>query len=267
MKAWQIGAVSYLNSKPLIYELERSAPQCSVSYDLPSRLAHQLHAAQLDVALVPSIESLRQADYLHISDACIACRGPVWSVKLLSRTDPQQIRTLALDEGSLTSVVLIQILLKHHFDISPSLRSLAIDTRWQDETSDAVLIIGDRAMNPGSDHPFGLQIDLGQWWHDWTGLPFVFALWMARRPSSPRDVEPLSEVLSQVRDRGVSHLREIAEMEASHYGLTPSQCLDYFQNYLHFQLGDQEMQGLTLFQDLARKMDLDLPQVQLQYDA
>ena len=104
MKRWRIGAVSYLNSKPLVHDLERIAGNSHVVYDIPSRLAEMLAAGQLDVALVPSIEAFQHAEYKVVSDACIACQGPVWSVKLLSRTTPEKIQTLSLDEGSLTSV-------------------------------------------------------------------------------------------------------------------------------------------------------------------
>src|SRR5690348_6683422 len=100
----RIGAVHYLNTKPLVYGLERYAPGAEVVYDLPSRLADRLAARRLDVALIPSIEFFRTASYTIVSNACIACRGPVLSVKLFSRRPIDSIRTLALDEGSRTSV-------------------------------------------------------------------------------------------------------------------------------------------------------------------
>src|ERR1044072_1475060 len=96
----RIGAVNYLNTKPLIYQLEKLAPQAELVLDLPSRLADGLAAERLDVALIPSIEFLQDPSYTIISDACIGCRGPVMSVKLFSRVAPERIRSLALDEGS-----------------------------------------------------------------------------------------------------------------------------------------------------------------------
>src|ERR687891_1633128 len=100
----RIGAVSYLNTKPLVYGLAELAPQHELAFDLPSRLADDLAAGKLDVALIPSIEFFAHDSYTIVSDACIACRGPVMSVKLFSRVPLEQIGTLALDEGSRTSV-------------------------------------------------------------------------------------------------------------------------------------------------------------------
>src|ERR1700733_15959753 len=100
----RVGAVTYLNTKPLVYRLEQFAPHVELVFDLPSRLADQLAAGQLDVALIPSIEFFQNPHYTIVSDACIACRGPVRSVKLFSRVPPQNIQSLALDEGSRTSV-------------------------------------------------------------------------------------------------------------------------------------------------------------------
>src|SRR3954471_5186769 len=111
----RIGAVSYLNTKPLVYGLAERLPQADVVYDFPSRLADRLAAGDLDVALIPSVEFFQDPSYSIVSDACIGCRGPVWSVKLFSRVPPPQIRTLALDEGSRTSVALVRILLKERF--------------------------------------------------------------------------------------------------------------------------------------------------------
>src|SRR3954470_23526408 len=111
----RIGAVSYLNTKPLVYRLTELAPQHELIFDLPSRLADDLAAGRLDVALIPSIEFFQRDDYQIIYDACIACRGPVRSVKLFSRVPIENIKTLALDEGSRTSIALARILLKEHY--------------------------------------------------------------------------------------------------------------------------------------------------------
>src|SRR6266480_361020 len=115
----KIGAVSYLNTKPLVYRLAELAPEAELSFDLPSRLADDLASGRLDVALIPSIEFFQDPSYTIVSDACIGCRGPVLSVKLLSRVAPERLRTLALDEGSRTSVALTRILLEQRFDIRP----------------------------------------------------------------------------------------------------------------------------------------------------
>ncbi|MDG2015016.1 MAG: menaquinone biosynthesis protein [Pirellulaceae bacterium] len=150
----KIGAVSYLNTRPLVYGLEREPSDWELSFDLPSRLARQLANGALDVALIPSIEVFQNPEYTVVSNACIACRGPVWSVKLMSRCGISQIRTLALDEGSRTSAALVRILLQKQYGLRPELRPLPIDESWQDADADAVLIIGDRAMNPLHDNQF-----------------------------------------------------------------------------------------------------------------
>jgi len=89
----KIGAVSYLNTKPLVEGMEQSAEQYELCFDLPSRLADRLSGGELDVALIPVVEAVTGADYTIVSDACIACHGPVWSVKLMSRVDGSQIKT------------------------------------------------------------------------------------------------------------------------------------------------------------------------------
>ena len=125
----KVGAVTYLNTKPLVYRLDEIAPQIDLSFDLPSRLADDLAAGRLDVALVPSIEFFQNPTYTIVSDACIACRGPVLSVKLFSRIAAHEIRTLALDEGSRTSVALVRILLKECLGVAPSYNRCRSATR------------------------------------------------------------------------------------------------------------------------------------------
>ncbi|MCE9547237.1 MAG: menaquinone biosynthesis protein [Planctomycetia bacterium] len=248
----RIGAVNYLNSKPLVYELARRAPFAEVTYDLPSRLADSLAAGRLDVALIPSIESVQQPGYRVVSDACIGCRGPVLSVKLFSRTPIEKIRTVALDEGSRTSAALVQILLARQFQLRPKLEPLPIGSGADATTADAVLLIGDRAMHSPPSR-FAVVWDLGDQWCRITGLPFVFAMWTARPGVN---VEPLEEVLSEVRDAGVAHIDQIAAVEAAPLGLTEPQCRDYLRNNLNFFLGPGEQQGLELFLRYAAELGL-----------
>src|SRR5258706_16351573 len=136
----RVGAVNYLNTKPLVYRLERLAPQAELIFDLPSRLAYGLADGRFDVALIPSIEFFQDPGYRIVSDACIACRGPVLSVKLFSRVRAERIRTLALDEGSRTSAALSRILLKERFGIEPVLEPLPIGAALEDTEADAVLL-------------------------------------------------------------------------------------------------------------------------------
>ena len=245
----QVGAVSYLNTKPLVYQLASLAPQAELVFDLPSRLADALETGRLDVALIPSIEYLRNPSYAIVSDACIGCRGPVLSVKLLSRTPIRRIRTLALDEGSRTSAALVRILLKQRYGLAPEWTPLPIGVDPEQSRADAVLLIGDRAIHPPADS-FAEQWDLGEEWRRWSGLPFVFAMWTARRGS---DLTGLEEALASARDHGIAHLAEIAQAEAAGVGLTVDECLAYFRDYLHFYLGPDERRGLELFGRCAKR--------------
>jgi chorismate dehydratase len=248
----RVGAVSYLNTKPLVYGLERLAPQAELVLDVPSRLAEQLAAGQLDVALIPSIEFFQDPCYTIVSDACIGCRGPVLSVKLFSRVKPREIRTLALDEGSRTSVALIRILLKEQFNLEPQLVPLPIGATPDDVTADATLLIGDRAMrSPGG--PFVEVWDLGDEWCRWAELPFVFAMWTARAGT---DLAGVEVALREARDLGLQHLSEIADKEAAPLGLSRPECIAYLRDNLHFHLGPAELRGLDLFYRLALNLNL-----------
>ena len=262
---WKIGAVSYLNTRPLVYGLEREPSDWRLSFDLPSRLAKQLADGLLDVALIPSIEVFQNPEYTVVSNACIACHGPVWSVKLMSRVEIPKMRTLALDEGSRTSAALVRILLEKQYGLRPELRPLPIDEPWQRVEADAVLIIGDRAMNPRHDNQFQLEIDLGQWWHELTGAPFVFAMWAAGGGIAADQLSVIDDRLSVSRDAGVAASDEIAYREAESYGLSLEQGRDYFQKYLHFTLGVAERKALSRFRKLAVDMDLAPSNMELQY--
>lgn len=269
----RIGAVNYLNSKPLVYGLETLAPEVRLSFDLPSRLADALAAGRLDVALVPSVEYFRSPGCEIVSDACVACRGPVLSVKLHFRVAPGDVARVALDEGSRTSAALTQILLAELCGVRPRWKPLPIGCGLDTTDADAVLLIGDRAIssvqggrgkgegNPQfaipnrktdgtSVHDFVEVWDLGEKWSNWTGLPFVFAMWVAR-PGV--DLKEMACVLGEARDNGVKHLKEIAEREAPLLGISHELAMRYLNDYLHFELGHWEQSGLRKFHELCVK--------------
>ncbi len=248
----RVGAVNYLNTKPLVYGLEQFAPRAELIMDYPSRLADDLASGRLDVALIPSIEFFHDPTYAIVSDACIACRGPVLSVKLFSRVPVAQIRTLALDEGSRTSVALVRILLSQRHGVRPQLERLPVEASLADSRADAVLLIGDRAIHSPGGH-YQVVWDLGDEWCRWAELPFVFAMWVARAGA---DLNGLDAALALARDAGVAHLEEIASREAAPLGLTGPQCLSYLCNNLFFYLGQREQRGLELFYEKAAQMGL-----------
>ena len=257
----KIGAVSYLNTKPLVAGLVDAAHDFEVIFDLPSRLADRLAIGELDVALIPVVEAVTNPEYTIVSDACIACQGPVWSVKLLSRVEGSAIKTLALDEGSRTSCSLARVLLDRQFGVQPKCRSLSIDDDWRKVESDAVLIIGDRAMK-ANDPDVPLSWDLGESWNQWTEKPFVFAVWAARDGS---DLDRIDRALSMSRDEGLRQLHEISADQAPRYGLSEAECLRYLRDNLHFNLGVEEKSGMELFFQNAADLSLVPQPFQLQF--
>jgi chorismate dehydratase len=249
----RIGAVRYLNAWPLTFCLARHAPAAQVVVDLPSRLADGLVEGRLDVALIPSIEYLRHPGCTIVSDVCIASNGPVRSVMLYSRVPVQEIGSLALDEGSRTSAALVQIWLRERHGLAPRLQTLAIGAAPADSAADAVLLIGDRGMrSPCGRFPF--VWDLGQQWTLWTGLPFVFALWVAR-PGVQWD--GLEAALGAARDEGLTRLPEIARQAAPVVGIPEAECLSYLRDHLEFRLAARQRQGLDRFFELAARHGLD----------
>ena len=257
----RIGAVTYLNAKPLAWTLAALAPEVEVVVDLPSRLADGLAAGRLEAALIPSVEHFRIPGTTVVSDACVACAGPVKSVKLYGRVSPERIRTLALDEGSRTSVALARVLLADRFGLEPQTEPLPIGASAAETDADAVMLIGDRGMRP-PEGEFEFVWDLGQEWFHWTGLPFVFAMWVAR-PGAP--LARLDRLLTAARDQGVRVLEEIARQESPTVGIPEEECLSYLRDHLSFHLGKQERAGLEMFCRLARYHRLVPAGVQLAF--
>jgi chorismate dehydratase len=248
----RIGAVSYLNSKPLVEGLAELAPEAELTLDYPSRLADDLGAGRLDVALIPSVEAFGDPEYEIVSDACVASRGPVLSVKVYFRRPPGLVRTLAADAGSRTSVALTRVMLEERFGVDPEIRPLPLEDSTEDTDAHAVLLIGDRAIRPPRER-FEAVWDLGEEWLNWTGLPFVFAMWVTRRGVDLKGVE---EALSAARDHGLEHVADIAEREAAKLGLSRDAALGYLTRNLHFRLGSAEKSGLRLFYQLAARHGL-----------
>ena len=248
----RIGAVTYLNTKPLIHDLETLAPSAELVLDYPSRLADGLAAGTLDVALIPVIEYFRAGTYSLVPDIAIASRGPVLSVTLFSRRPWPEIRRVALDEGSRTSAALTQVLLRGRYGVRPEVVPLPLDRGAEDVDADAVLLIGDRAMHaclPG----FRYAFDLGQEWHDWTALPFVYAAW-AVRPGV--DLGPVAEALAMAKARGTAAAGAIAAREAPKLGLDAGFCRRYLSTIIRFDLGPRELAGLRHFASLASDLGL-----------
>jgi chorismate dehydratase len=257
----RIGAVNYLNTKPLICDLGLLAPEAELILDVPSHLADGLAAGELDVALIPIIEYFRAGPYTVVPNIAIATRGPVLSVTLFSRVPWPRIRRVALDEGSRTSAALTQVLLQRRHGVQATIVPLPLESPADAVDADAVLLIGDRAMRaclPGFAHAF----DLGQEWFEWTGLPFVFAVWAVR---AGLDLGPVAHALQEAKRRGLERAGLIAHNEAPRLGLDAGFCRRYLSNILHFDLGPRELAGLRHFYMLACELGLARQGVNLDF--
>jgi chorismate dehydratase len=249
----RVGAVNYLNTKPLIEKLTSFGPAIDLTLDLPSRLADQMAEGELDVGLIPVIEFFRAEDYSFIPGIAIASRGPVLSVTLFSRVPWGEIRTLALDEGSRTSATLAKLILAHRHGVMPQFEQLPMAVPADDVSTDAVLLIGDRAMHaclPG----FRYAYDLGEEWTNWTGLPMVFALWAVRGGVElDRETE---QAFHLAKAYSLAHSGELAAREAAKLGIDPGYCRRYFTNIIHYDLGERELAGLRRYYELAVELGL-----------
>jgi len=235
----RIGCVKYLNSKPLIHGYHGA-----VIFDHPSGLARDLAAGQLDVALVPTFEALRTPHYTLAEGVGIACDGPVYSVFLAHRGPLAQVRSVALDPASLTSVHLLQVLLREYHGLRPEL----VDLSAFPAQADAALIIGNQAIDFRQHEKEGYEIlDLGEEWKRCTGLPFVFAPWLLR-PALPNAAQ-VAEELRALKVFGFAHLEEIIDAEPR----DPAFTRRYLTQHIRFELGDREKAGIEKFRELLLK--------------
>lgn len=258
----RIGGVVYLNARPLLWSLRELLQDAQVFYDVPSRLAIRLAAGQLDIAIVPVIEAFRHPEYVVVSDACIAAAGAARSVMIYSSVPLDRVRTVALDAGSRTSAAVTRILLAEKYGVHPEFREFPLTQGIDEITSDAVLVIGDRAMTLGNP-PLPLTYDLGLEWRSWTGLPLVFAVWVGQ--PAGRDWTAEARIFAEARDRGLAALDRIAKEAAIDLGLPYQECYDYLAKNLHFKLGQQEYESLALFGRLAAKYGFVAPESALRF--
>ncbi len=277
----RVGAVSFLNTKPLIYPLlngelpgvevarlqraptgsegscaKKQETKIGLSVEVPSRLAVLLKANELDVGLIPIIEYFRAPDagYRILPDISIASRGSVLSIQLFSRVPIPEIRQVALDTSSRSSIALLKILLAEKYGIHPTFTPCAPSTDPGASASEAVLLIGDAALRRLNATKYSL--DLGTAWHELTGLPFVYACWVARTGVQLGDAP---DVLREAKTRGITQIPEIARIESQKLGLPEPLCRDYLQKHIHYDLGHPEIAGLRRFYALAVKHQLAAP--------
>ena len=249
----RLGAVGYLNARPLVYGLEQSS-RFDLRFDVPSACARLLHAHDIDVGLIPSIEYLRgPRSYGIVPGPAIASSGPVASVALYTRRDPKDIRSIAMDTGSRTSVALTAILVRLVFRVSPTHVDAPPDIGKMLACADAGLIIGDNALL--LDHQaMGIEkIDLGELWTETTGLPFVYAFWAGwPHAVSPDDARELQ----LARDAGVRNAGEIAR---AYFAGAPERHEvgeRYLRDNIKYYLGGAELEGLNRFYQYADELGL-----------
>jgi chorismate dehydratase len=235
----RVGAVSYLNTKPLIYGFEQGMMKdiVELTIDYPSRIAEALLNDTIDIGLVPVavIPELKEAHI--ISDYGIAADGEVASVCLFSEVPLEEIRTVLLDYQSRTSVALVKILLKEYWKIDPVFEATTGDFTNKIKGDTAAVVIGDRALEQRGKTTY--IYDLGEAWKQLTRLPFVFAAWVSNKPMSPDFIH----LFNETNAFGLKHFKQIVEEQ-------PCPFFDleqYYTQYIHYRLDERKKQGMDVF--------------------
>lgn len=258
----RLGAVGYLNARPMVFGLEQS-PLFTIRYDVPSECVRLLHAGDIDVGLVSSIEYLRGDGYRIVPDLAITSRGPVLSVALYTSRPMRDVRSIVMDTSSRTAVALVRVLCARLFRIDPIITSSGPDLSAMLTQGDAALVIGDNALlwNPadvrlmpdvtGATRSVE-KIDLGDAWTRLTGLPFVWALWVGRA-----DILGLHEVaaLRAARDAGAAQPDAIA---TAFFQDPAEQAVGarYLRDNIKYHLGPDERAGLETFYHYAGEIGI-----------
>lgn len=260
--------MSFLNTKPLIYPLlngEIQSEEIDLSLQVPSHLANLLNNNDLEIGLIPIVEYFRANDrgqkYRILPNISIASHGSVLSIQLFSRIPIQEIQHIALDTSSRSSVALLKILLAEKYKIYPTFFTCEPTINPATVEIDAVLLIGDSALKNLGATEFSL--DLGTEWHDMTGLPFVYACWVAR---GELELGNVPNILIDAKKKGIKKIPEIVRMEAQKLSLSENLCQDYLQNRIHYGLDISEIEGLELFYKLCLKHKLVQSQQDLRFE-
>ena len=244
----RLGAVGYLNARPLTWALDRAPERWQIRYDVPSVCSALLNAGDVDLGLVPSIDYLQAPDYRLVPGVGIGSRGPVASVALFTRVPIEAVRRIALDTSSRTSVALVKVLCRHRFHIEPEFVAHGPDLGAMTRGSDAALLIGDPALE-ADPSAFGLhKIDLGAEWTAMTGLPFIYAAWTGRAGAIT-----LSDVrlLQEAQEEGARSTEAIAAEYGRGNPAATARAAVYLRDNVRYGLGADEIRGLQTFLDYA----------------
>lgn len=250
----RIGSVPYLNASPLTAWFRSPAGRESgveVVTDVPSQLARLVRKGDLTCALVSSIELFRHPDWGAVADIAIASTGKVLSVRLFCKVPLDKVRSVALDTSSLTSSALVQVLFARWWQRKPEYIPAAPDLQAMLNRADSALLIGDKGMLARAE---GLYVfDLGEEWFNWTGLPFVWALWLGRREHlHPR----LVEVLVTARAWGLEHIDQVIRVETARLGAEEHLVRHYLCDIMQYQMTPAHEEALARFQEECRKLGL-----------
>jgi chorismate dehydratase len=250
----RLAASSYLNTAPLIWSFKYGSRKDDVGLvdAVPSSCADLLAGHEVDCALVPSIEYQRIHDAKLMPGVCVGSREKVRSVVLVSRLNNlKKVGSVALDDSSRTSAALVRIIFKEFLQFEPEWTTRSPDLKQMLRNSDAALIIGDPAMTFARE---GLRVwDMAALWHDFTGLGFVFALWMAAATSG--GATPAIDFV-QACNEGLAQRNEIIDYYEQRLGLPRSELETYLTENITFLLDDDLRKGLQLYYELAYKHGL-----------
>ncbi|MEO8096566.1 MAG: menaquinone biosynthesis protein [Acidobacteriota bacterium] len=246
--------MSYLNTVPLVWGFQHS-PELWDLFDLrfalPSICAAQMASGEADIGILPVIETARQAlDYFPGTG--IACHGAVRTILLISKVAFADIKTLAVDAGSRTSVMLSRVILAERYGAEPRVFAHPADLDTMLEQADAALIIGDPALHIDLEALPYLYLDLGAEWVNMTGLPMVFAVWSARKEFIRDDY---AEAFRASCRYGLQHMDDIVSQESPIRNVSPELTRAYLTKHIVFELGDRDYEGMRRYLDLALRLD------------
>jgi chorismate dehydratase len=235
----KVGAVSYLNTKPLVYGFEQGEMREAIELviDYPANIASLLVNDQVDIGLVPVAVLPYLKEHHIISDYCIGCDGEVGSVCLFSDVELRDIKIILMDHQSRTSVELLKILLKEHWNISPQLIKASANYEKEITGTTAGLVIGDRALKQRIRSKY--IYDLGLAWKEMTGLPFVFAAWVSNKKMPARFLADFNKA----NELGLSSLDLIVQQQT--YQLYDLH--QYYTKNISYRLDEKKKEGMELF--------------------
>ena len=250
-----VAAVSFLNARPLIDGLDNE-PEVKLVTDVPSRLLETLILGRADIALCPVIDfQLSPEELCIVPVGAIGSDGPTLTVRVFSRRPMDGVRRIHVDGDSHTSVALLQMVFSEIFGRTPEIRALeSSNLNGGVDAPDTVLLIGDKVVRDEPDpsrYPY--QLDLGEAWKELTGLPFVFACWMAH---TDHDLGIVPKTLVRRREINRRRIPDIVAARAAASGWPENLATQYLGQILRYELGARELESVELF--WARCHDLGL---------